>query len=141
MSENKDKADTSSDEQTEKPQEEAEAPERQADTPAAEVAERGEEPSEGDSPEEPPGGDQPESEEADVALQQPWRQVPNLSGYGGLPWEELRKGVPKIETQSAEQRLWDDRGVSKPQQIDYPKKTWDELPEEVETPEEKISTS
>lgn len=141
MNENKDKADTNSDEQADKPQEEAEAPERQADTPAAEVADRNGEPAEGESPDYPPREDQPESDEVDVAPQQPWRQVPNRSGYGGLPWEELRKGIPKVETQSAEQRLWDDRGVSKPQQIDYPKKTWDELPEEVETPEEKISTS
>jgi hypothetical protein len=131
----------SDDEQPAKPQEETEAPERQADTPASEVAGRNGEPGEGDSPEQPPREAPPDSDDVDVAPEQPWRQVPNLSGHGGLPWEELRKGTPPVQGQTAEQRLWDDRGVSKPQQIDYPKKTWDELPEEVDPPEEKITTS
>jgi hypothetical protein len=127
--------------QPEKPQEQAEAPEREADTPRQEMAERGDEPREGESPEQPPREDLPEPEDAEVVPSEPWHQVPNRSGHGGLPWEELRKGTPLVQGQSPEQRLWDDRGVSKPQQIDYPKKTWDELPEETETPEEKISTS
>lgn len=130
-----------SDEKPEKPEETAEAPERQADTPREEVAQRDEQPREGESPEQPPREEQPAAEDVDVAPTQTWRQVPNHSGYGGLPWEELRKGTPPIQGQTAEQRLWDDRGVSTPQQIDYPKKTWDELPEETDPPEEKISTS
>ena len=132
-----------SDETPEKPQETAESPERQADTPREEVAQREEQPREGESPEQPPREEQPEAEDVDVAAEEPWRQVPNRTGHGGLPWEELRKGAPVIQGQTAEQRLWDDRGVSKPQQIDYPKKTWDALPEETEEEpgEEKISTS
>jgi hypothetical protein len=128
---------------TEQPKEEVEAPERTPDTPPEEIAERDEQPREGESPEQPPREDLPSSEDVDVAPAEAWHQVPNRSGYGGLPWEELRKGTPPIQGQTAEQRLWDDRGVSKPQQIDYPKKTWDELPEETETDpgEEKISTS
>lgn len=129
------------DQQAEKPKEETQAPERSADTPPGEVAQRDEQPREGESPEQAPTGDMPDPEDADVAPEEPFRQVPNKSGHGGLPWEELRKGTPPIEGQTPEQRLWDDRGVSKPQQIDYPKKTWDELPEETEPAEEKISTS
>jgi hypothetical protein len=128
-------------EQPEKPEETTQPPERTADTPASEVAERDVEPREGESPERPPVEEPPASEDVDVAPSEAWRQVPNRTGYGGLPWEELRKGATPIQGQSVEQRLWDDRGVSKPQQIDYPKKTWDELPDETATPEEKISTS
>lgn len=119
---------------------EEEAPERDADTPRQEVSQRDEQPREGESPDEPPREEPPEEEEADVTPVEEWHQVPNRSGQGGLPWEELRKGTRPPEGQSLEQRLWDDRGVSKPQQVDYPKRTWDELPEETETPEEKIST-
>ena len=129
------------DRQPENPEEETPAPERTADTPHEEVAQRGEQPREGESPERPPREALPDTKEADVAPDQPFRLVPNKSGHGGLPWEELRKGIPMIEGQSPEQRLWDDRNVSKPQQIDYPKKTWDELPEETEPAEEKISSS
>ncbi len=129
------------DKQPEKPEEETPAPERTADTPREEVAQRDEQPREGESPEQPPREVLPDPDEADVAPGQPFRQVPNKTGHGGLPWEELRKGTPLLEGQSPEQRLWDDRGVSKPQQIDYPKKTWDELPEETEPAEEKISSS
>ncbi|TVR76805.1 MAG: hypothetical protein EA415_00780 [Sphaerobacteraceae bacterium] len=125
----------------EKPEEETPAPERTADTPREEIAERDEQPREGESPEQPPREVLPDPDEADVAPGPPFRQVPNKTGHGGLPWEELRKGTPLLEGQSPEQRLWDDRGVSKPQQIDYPKKTWDELPEETEPAEEKISSS
>lgn len=127
--------------ETEQPEEETPAPERTTDTPAEEVAQRGEQPREGESPEQPPREELPDAEDVDIAPDEPFRQVPNKSGHGGLPWEELRKGTPVIQGQSPEQRLWDDRGVSKPQQIDYPKKTWDELPEETEPAEEKISTS
>lgn len=132
-----------SEETPDKAEETAEAPERSADTPAAEVAERDEQPREGESPEQPPREEHPEAEDAgDIAPAEAWHQVPNRTGHGGLPWEELRKGTTPIQGQTAEQRLWDDRGVSKPQQIDYPKKTWGELPEESEDPgEEKISTS
>ena len=138
MSEEKKSTDAS----TEKPEETAEAPERTPDTPREEVAERGAQPREGESPEQPPREDQPESEDVDVAPTETWHQVPNRSGHGGVPWEELRKGTPPIEGQTFEQRLWDDRGVSKPQQIDYPKKTWDELPDDTDPDaEEKISTS
>jgi hypothetical protein len=128
-------------EQPETPQEETEAPERRADTPPEEIAERDQQPREGESPEQPPRDELPDAEDVDVAPSEEWHQVPNRSGHGGLPWEELRKGTPLIQGQTPEQRLWDDRGVSKPQQIDYPKKTWDELPEEVDPPEEKVSTS
>jgi hypothetical protein len=130
-----------SSEQSDKPEEQAQAPERLVDTPREEVAERGEQPREGESPEQPPRDQLPDAQDVDVAPTEVWRQVPNRSGHGGVPWEELRKGTPPVQGQTAEQRLWDDSGVSKPQQIDYPKKTWDELPEEVEPPEEKISTS
>jgi hypothetical protein len=129
------------DSSAEKPEEETAAPERDPDTPAGEVAQRDEQPREGESPEPPPGESPPDPEDADVSPVEQWRQVPNRSGHGGLPWEELRKGTPPVQGQTVEQRLWDDRGVSKPQQIDYPKKTWDELPEETDPVEEKISTS
>ena len=138
MSEEKKSTDTSTDE---KPEEKAEAPERHADTPPEEVAERDSQLREGESPEEPPREDLPESEDVDVAPTETWHQVPNRSGHGGLPWEELRKGIPPVKGQTFEQRLWDDRGISKPQQIDYPKKTWDELPDDTDPEvEEKIST-
>jgi hypothetical protein len=127
--------------ETEQPEEETPAPERSADTPAEEIAQRGETPREGESPEQPPREDLPDAEDVDIAPDETFRQVPNKSGHGGLPWEELRKGTPRIQSQTPEQRLWDDRGVSKPQQIDYPKKTWDELPEQTEPAEEKISSS
>jgi hypothetical protein len=130
-----------SDQQAEKPEEETPAPERTADTPPEEIAQREEQPREGESPEQPPREDLPEPDDIDIAPDETFRQVPNKSGYGGMPWEELRKGTPMIQGQTPEQRLWDDRNVSKPQQIDYPKKTWDELPEETEPAEEKISSS
>ncbi len=138
MSEEKKSTDAS----TEKPEEPTEAPERTPDTPREEVAERDAQPREGESPEQPPREDQPESEDVDVAPAETWHQVPNRSGHGGLPWEELRKGTPPVQGQTPEQRLWDDSGVSKPQQIDYPKKTWDELPDDTDPDaKEKISTS
>jgi hypothetical protein len=100
-------------------------------------------PREGESPAQPPRESPPTPDEADISGQSVWRQVQNASGFGGVAWEELRKGIRPPDGLSAEQRLWDDRGVSKPQQIDYPKKTWDELPDEddLEQIEEKISTS
>lgn len=116
------------------------APERHSDTPRDEISERDDQPREGESPDEPPREEPPEEDETDVTPAEEWHQVPNRSGQGGLPWEELRKGTRPPSEQTMEQRLWDDRGVSKPQQVDYPKQTWDELPEETETPEEKIST-
>jgi hypothetical protein len=125
----------------EQPEETTTAPERTTDTPVEEIAQRDEQPREGESPEQPPREDLPDAEDVDVAPTETWRQVPNRSGHGGLPWEELRKGATPVQGRSAEQQLWDDSGVSKPQQIDYPKKTWDELPEETEPAEEKISTS
>lgn len=129
------------DQQAEKPEEETPAPERTTDTQPEEIAQRDEQPREGESPEQPPREDLPEPEDVDIAPDEPFRQVPNKSGHGGMPWEELRKGTPPIKGQTLEQRFWDDRGVSKPQQIDYPKKTWDELPEETEPAEGKISSS
>jgi hypothetical protein len=131
----------STDASAEKPEETTEAPERSPDTPVDEIAQRDDQPREGESPEQPPREDLPEPDDVDIAPEEPWRQVPNKSGHGGLPWEELRKGTPPVQGQTFEQRLWDDRGVSKPQQIDYPKKTWDELPEPDDPGEEKISTS
>ena len=138
---NQDATNRTSEEQAATAQEVDTAPERQSDTPPGEIAQRDEQPREGESPEEPPREELPNAEDVDVAPAETWRQVPNRSGYGGLPWEELRKGIPPVQGQTAEQRLWDDRGVSNPYQIDYPKKTWDELPEETDPEEEKISTS
>lgn len=117
------------------------APERHADTPQQEISQRDAQPREGESPDEAPREQPPDEEEADVAPIEEWHQVPNRNGQGGLPWEELRKGTTPPEGRSPEVRLWDDRGVSKPQQIDSPKRTWDELPEETEPEEEKLSSS
>jgi hypothetical protein len=136
-----DEAKKNTDASSEKPEETTQAPERSADTPRDEIAERDSQPREGESPEQPPREEQPVPEDADVTPVDDWHQVPNPTGYGGVPWEELRKGTTPPEDQTPEQRLWDDSGVSKPQQIDYPKKTWDELPEETDPEEEKISTS
>lgn len=97
-------------------------------------------PRDGESPDEPPREEPPTPDEADVSPVEEWHQVPNPDGQAGVPWEELRKGTRPAEGQTTEQRLWDDRGASEPQQIDHPKQTWDELPDETEPPEEKISS-
>jgi hypothetical protein len=105
-------------------------------------ADRDAQPREGESPAQPPREEPPAAEEAEITDKEPWWQVPNQDGFGGVPWEELRKGTKRASHLTPEQRLWDDSGVSKPQQIDYPKKTWDELPEQSEpSGDEKISTS
>jgi hypothetical protein len=115
---------------------EEEQPERNPLVDAREDA-----PREGESPAQPPREDPPTPDEADVSPVEEWHQVPNPGGQAGVPWEELRKGVKPDERQTPEERLWDDRGASEPQQVDAPKQTWDALPDETEPPEEKISSS
>jgi hypothetical protein len=105
------------------------------------IEQREEAPREGESPARPPREEPPTPDEAEITPVEEWHQVPNVDGQAGIPWEELRKGMTPPKDQTAEERLWDDRGASEPQQIDYPKKTWDELPDETEPPEEKISSS